>query len=120
MIDTAELSLARTDLGTFRRYLGLVGGEEADAIGAAVDAEFERSVRLILRVTGRSQLLADDPALRRSIDLRSPYVDALSAVQIDALGRLRRIAPDDPDAARLRRVVGATLSGIAAGLQTTG
>ena len=120
VIDTAELSLARTDLGTFRRYLGLVGDAESDAIGTAVATEFDRSVRLLQDVTGRPELLADDPALRRSIDLRSPYVDALSAVQIDALGRLRRIAPDDPEAARLRRVVGATLSGIAAGLQTTG
>jgi phosphoenolpyruvate carboxylase len=47
-------------------------------------------------------------------------VDALSAVQADALGRLRRAGADDPDVPRLRRIVGETLGGIAAGLQTTG
>jgi phosphoenolpyruvate carboxylase len=120
VLDTAELALARTDLGTFRRYLGLVGGADADAIGAAIDSEFARSVDGLLGVVQRAALLADDPALRRSIDLRAPYVDALSALQVDALGRLRRTDPGDPDAIRLRRVVGATLGGIAAGLQSTG
>jgi phosphoenolpyruvate carboxylase len=44
-------------------------------------------VRLPLLVTGRDRLLA---GIRRSrIDLRNPYVDALSAVQVELLGRLR-------------------------------
>ena len=58
--------------------------------------------------------------LARSIDLRNPYIDALSAIQVELLGRLRRgdVAPDE--AATLRNVVGATINGIAAGLQNTG
>ncbi len=120
IVDNAELSLARADPGTFRRYIALVGGPEAQAVEAAVDSEYERSVRAILSITGNDRLLAGDPALRRSIELRTPYVDALSALQIELLARLRRTPPGDPDAARLRRIVGATLSGIAAGLQTTG
>ncbi len=120
LIDTAELALARTDLTTFRRYLLLAPGPDAARIAAAIEAEFERSVRLVTAVAGRDRLLADDPALVRSLDLRAPYVDALSAVQADALGRLRRAGPDDPDTPRLKRIVGETLGGIAAGLQTTG
>jgi phosphoenolpyruvate carboxylase len=120
LIDTAELALARTDLTTFRRYLALAPGPDASRIGKAIEAEFERSVRLVTAVAGRDRLLADDPELIRSLDLRAPYVDALSAVQADALGRLRRSAADDPDVLRLRRIVGETLGGIAAGLQTTG
>ena len=120
IVDNAELSLARADPGTFRRYVALVGGPEAAAVEAAIDAEYDRSVRGILAVTGGDSLLAGDPALRRSIELRTPYVDALSALQIELLTRLRRTPPADPEAARLRRIVGATLSGIAAGLQTTG
>jgi phosphoenolpyruvate carboxylase len=120
IVDNAELSLARADPGTFRRYVALVGGPEAAAVEAAIDSEYDRSVRGILAVTGGDSLLAGDPALRRSIELRTPYVDALSALQIELLARLRRTPPADPEAARLRRIVGATLSGIAAGLQTTG
>ncbi|MFI5227352.1 MAG: phosphoenolpyruvate carboxylase, partial [Candidatus Limnocylindrales bacterium] len=120
LIDTAELALARTDLTTFHRYLSLAPGPDAARIAEAIETEFERSVRLVTAVAGRDRLLADDPALVRSLDLRAPYVDALSAVQADALGRLRRAGPDDPDTPRLKRIVGETLGGIAAGLQTTG
>jgi phosphoenolpyruvate carboxylase len=120
IVDNAELSLARADPGTFHRYVALVGGLEAAAVESAIDAEYDRSVRGILAITGADRLLSGDPALRRSIDLRTPYVDALSALQVELLARLRRTPPGDPDATRLRRIVGATLSGIAAGLQTTG
>ncbi len=120
VIDNAELSLAKADLGTFRRYADLAGDAEATAIRAAIEAEFARSVRLLLLVTGRDRLLAGHATLARSIELRNPYIDALSAVQVELLGRLR--APDTtPDeAARIRAVVGATINGIAAGLQNTG
>ena len=120
IVDNAELSLARADPGTFRRYVALVGGPEASAVEGAIDAEYDRSVRAVLSITGRDGLLAGDPVLRRSIELRTPYVDALSALQIELLARLRRTPAGDPEAARLRKIVGATLSGIAAGLQTTG
>jgi phosphoenolpyruvate carboxylase len=120
VIDNAELSLAKADLGTFRRYADLAGGAEATAIRGAIEAEFARSIRLLLLVTGRDRLLAGHPTLARSIELRNPYIDALSAVQVELLARLR--APDTaPDeATRIRAVVGATINGIAAGLQNTG
>jgi phosphoenolpyruvate carboxylase len=40
LIDTAELALARTDLTTFRRYLALAPGPDADRIAIAIEAEF--------------------------------------------------------------------------------
>ena len=59
-------------------------------------------------------------SLAHAIDLRNPYVDALSAVQVELLGRLRRPGIDAAEAAALRSVVGATINGVAAGLQNTG
>ena len=90
VLDNAELSLAKADLGTFHRYADLAEGAEATAIRGMIEAEYARSVRLLLLVTGRDRLLAGHPTLARSIDLRNPYVDALSAVQVELLGRLRR------------------------------
>jgi phosphoenolpyruvate carboxylase len=120
VIDNAELSLAKADLGTFRGYADLAGGAEATAIRAMIEAEYARSVRLLLLVTGRDRLLAGHPTLARSIELRNPYIDALSAIQVELLGRLRRPDIDPSEATRLRAVVGATINGIAAGLQNTG
>ncbi len=123
VIDNAEQSLAKADLAVFRRYADLAEGPEANAIRGLVEAEYTRSVRLLLTVTGQDRLLAGHATLARSIELRAPYVDALSALQVELLGRLRRAetAGDNPAVvSRLRAVVGATINGIAAGLQNTG
>ena len=120
VLDNAELSLAKADMGTFRRYADLSQGPDSIAIRGLIEAEYARSARLLLLVTGRDQLLAGDPSLARALDLRKPYIDALSAVQVELLGRLR--APDlaAADRSALRAVIGATINGIAAGLQNTG
>ncbi len=120
LLDNAELSLAKADLGTFRRYADLADGADAIAIRGMIEAEYARSVRLLLLVTGRERLLAGHPTLARSIELRNPYVDALSAVQVELLGRLRDPALSAADSRALHAVVGATINGIAAGVQNTG
>jgi phosphoenolpyruvate carboxylase len=123
VLDNAELSLAKADLATFGRYASLATGPDAAAILRLVEEEHARSVRLLLAITRRDRLLAGHETLARSIDLRNPYIDALSAVQVELLGRLRRAeATSDgaAEAAAIRAVVGATINGIAAGLQNTG
>jgi phosphoenolpyruvate carboxylase len=120
VIDNAELSLAKADLGTFRRYADLAAGPDATAIRGSIEAEYARSVRLLCVVTGRDRLLAGHPTLERSIELRNPYVDALSAIQVELLGRLRAGDVGGEEAAAIRAVIGATINGIAAGLQNTG
>lgn len=120
LLDNAELSLAKADLGTFRRYADLADGPDAATIRGMIEAEHARSVRLLLLVTGQDRLLAGHPTLARSIELRNPYLDALSAVQVELLGRLRDPSLAPREAAALRAVIGATINGVAAGLQNTG
>ena len=62
-------------------------------------------------------LLHDNPVLRRSIDVRNPYVDPINLVQIELLRRLRAAA--DPDPKVLHAFV-VTVNGIAAGMRNTG
>jgi phosphoenolpyruvate carboxylase len=71
-------------------------------------------------VTGRARLLDDAPAEQRAADLRAPYLEPLSALQVRLLRRLRSLPPDDPEAVRVHRIVGTTVNGLAAGLHTTG
>ena len=40
VLDNAELSLAKADLGTFRRYADLAPGAEATAIRGMIEAEY--------------------------------------------------------------------------------
>jgi phosphoenolpyruvate carboxylase len=120
VLDNAELSLAKADMGIFHRYAALADGTEAAAIRGMIEAEHARTIRLLLMITGRERLLDGHATLARAIELRNPYVDALSAIQVELLGRLR-----DPDlaasqATAIRGVIGLTINGIAAGLQNTG
>ena len=118
VIDTAELSLGRSDLAVARGYLQLATTSEAPRLWDRLQAEFEASASLIEQVTGRS-LLADAPAVRRSIELRRPYVQALGAIQVDLLHRLRSERSAE-ERARLVRQVHSSINALAAGLQNTG
>jgi phosphoenolpyruvate carboxylase len=123
VLDNAELSLAKAEMATFRRYADLAPGAEAVAIRGLIEAEYARSVRMLLLVTGQSRLLEGHPTLARSTELRAPYIDALSAIQVELLVRMRRAEEAGESSAAtgpIRAVVGATINGIAAGLQNTG
>lgn len=120
VLDNAELSLARADMGVARRYAALAERPDDHRRWEAIAAEHARTVELLLRVTGRERLLDGSPVLQRAIALRNPYVDSLSGLQVRLLAELRRRGLDDPEHARLHRLVQLTVNGVAAGLQSTG
>jgi phosphoenolpyruvate carboxylase len=72
----------------------------------------------VLEVTGAERLLGHRPVLGRAVDLRNPYVDALSFLQVRFLAELRKVAGED--AGRMADLVLLTVNGVAAGLQNTG
>jgi len=115
LLENAELSLAKADRPIAELYLEL-GGDEA--IADAIADELERSTRLTLAVTEREAPLAGRPILRRAVELRNPYVDALSFLQVRVLRTLRSDADDDRE--RAHRLALVTINGVAAGLQNTG
>ncbi len=119
LLQNAEVALARSDIAMGRRYAALAG---PDGIRLAdhIEAEHARTVRLLLRISDRSALLDGVPALQRSIALRAPYLDPLNELQVLLLGRLRGLPDDAPTRPELERLVGLTISGIAAGVQGTG
>ncbi|MDQ1747911.1 MAG: phosphoenolpyruvate carboxylase [Frankiaceae bacterium] len=117
LIDNAEMSLAKTDRAVAVRYLAL--GDRLDLATRILD-ELDLSCRLVLDVLGQDRLLGGRPILGAAVDLRNPYVDALSHLQLRALSALRTGAPDDAEARRLRSLLLLTVNGVAAGLQNTG
>jgi phosphoenolpyruvate carboxylase len=120
VLDNAEMILAKADMGVARRYASLARDDDGARRWTAIEAEYHRTVALLLRVTGRERLLDGAPVLQRSIGLRNPYVDSLSELQVRLLRRLRSMAPNDPDRGRVLRLVQLTVNGVAAGLQNTG
>jgi Phosphoenolpyruvate carboxylase len=120
LIDNAEMSLAKADMGVARLYAALATSPGDDRRWDAIESEYRRTVAMLARVTGRERLLDGAPVLQRSVALRNPYIDSLSELQVRLLGRLRSLAPDDPERGRVLRLVHLTVNGVAAGLQNTG
>jgi phosphoenolpyruvate carboxylase len=122
VLDNAEMSLLKADLGIAALYSDLVPDRALAAeIFGRISAEYERTRRGILAVTEHAALMDADPVIQNSVQLRNPYVDPLNYLQVEMLRRLRALPdPDGSEAERLRDVILLTINGIAAGLRNTG
>ncbi len=117
LISNVESGMAKADLSIARRYATLVEDEELRArVWRMIIEEFDRTRRVILRVTGQRELLENNPVLARSIRLRNPYVDPMSLIQVELLRR-KRGGEESED---LNYALAATINGISAGLRNTG
>jgi phosphoenolpyruvate carboxylase len=117
LIRNVEMALAKSDFGIAQLYASLVADAGLrDRVFNTLEAEFHRTRRSILAITGQSELLENNQVLARSIRLRNPYVDPISLIQVDLLRRKRE--GDDSDA--INRAISATINGISAGLRNTG
>jgi phosphoenolpyruvate carboxylase len=117
MMRSVELGMAKADLDIARVYSGLVKNADLrKRVFTLLEEEFNRTRRMLLRVSGQQELLERNPVLARSIRLRNPYVDPLSLIQVELLRRKQA----GGNSADLDYPLGATINGIAAGLHNTG
>ena len=114
-IDLVEMTLAKADHRIAARYDRLAP-PELQPLGVDLRNRLARAVESVLAVTGHEVLLEAKPVLRRSIDVRNPYVDPINLVQVELLRRLRG---PDPDPTLFDAFV-VTVNGIAAGMRNTG
>jgi phosphoenolpyruvate carboxylase len=117
IVRNVEMALAKADFGIARLYADLV--EDAalrERVFATLSTEFERTQRMVLAVTGQTELLERNPVLANSIRLRNPYVDPMSLLQLELLRRKRGGETGE----ELDRAITATINGISAGLRNTG
>lgn len=116
LLDDVEMVIAKSDLSIAAEYVPLAP-EASRGVFDRIRQEFDRTTESILRATGGDTILGHDPTLRRSITLRNPYVDPMSLLQVDLLGRWRAGDRKDDD---LFEALLATVQGIARGLKNTG
>ena len=117
LLDHAEMSLAKPDRRIAARYLAL--GARPD-LAARVMREYDLTKKNVLAVTGHSRLLEKHRVLSWAVELRNPYVDALSHLQLRALRAMRTRSTSVREQARAERLFLLTVNGVAAGLQNTG
>ena len=124
-IDLMEMALAKADAGIAAHYDRYLVGPDLHDLGRELRARLIRAANAVLEITGHTRLLEENAVLRRSIDVRNPYVDPINLIQVELLRRLRQLGQKDPssedaDLIQLRRALLVTINGVAAGMRNTG
>lgn len=110
-----EMVLAKTDPQIAAHYDQRLVPDGVRGIGEQVRERFQRTVSMLLKVSGHEALLEDEPKLNSSIKIRNPYTDPLNLLQVELLARVRAGETGIIEDALL-----ITMNGIAAGMRNTG
>jgi phosphoenolpyruvate carboxylase len=109
--------LAKSEPEIAAHYERLLAPPEMADLGGELRARQAQAVAALLEVRGEATLLANQPVIQRSIQVRNPYVDPLNLLQAELLRRFR--AEPEPSAA-LEDALVITINGVAAGMRNTG
>ncbi|WP_234087868.1 phosphoenolpyruvate carboxylase [Azonexus sp. R2A61] len=117
LLSNMDMVLAKTDLAIASRYAELVADTTLrEHIFGRICGEWELTRRHLLNILERDDFLADNPMLKRSLQLRAPYMDPLNHLQVELLKRHRAGDTDE----RVARGIHITINGIASGLRNSG
>ena len=116
-ISNVDMLLAKTDMDIAREYIELADDKEnARKIFADILEEYNLTKKLILEVSEKKELLEDNLELKKSLENRMPYFNALNNLQIKLLKKGRE-GMDDED---LIKAIHTCINGIATGLRNSG
>jgi phosphoenolpyruvate carboxylase len=116
-LSNVEMTLAKTDLDIARRYVDGLVPDHLRRLFEDIEEEHARTVEELMRVTGQPHLLAVNPTLHRTFEVRDTYLLPLHEMQVRLLQRIR--ATEEPTV-ELQRALSVTINGIATGLRNTG
>lgn len=120
-MDNIQMTLSRADLWIALEYSFLVSPREVGKrIFGRIREEYELTSEVVLRITRQKRILDNNPFLQKSIELRNPYIDSLSYIQVGLLRRLYKgdFTPEEKTA--LTDNIKLSINGISAGLKNTG
>ena len=124
LINKIETGLAVADMKIASFYAReLVDDRElCDHFLNKINSEYELCKQAVFSIMQRESLLAENQFLKRSIELRNPYVDPLSYLQVRFIKEWRTRQHDDTQGERdlLLETILMSVNGVAAGLQSTG
>ncbi|HUF90116.1 MAG TPA: phosphoenolpyruvate carboxylase [Gemmatimonadota bacterium] len=108
-----SFTLAKAEPDLWRRYRGALAPDASERLVRHLEMEHDAAKDLALRALGADTLLPDRPWLEESIRYRAPMIHPLNLLQIELLAK-----PEWNEAET--RLFRETVTGIAAGMLTTG
>ncbi|GAA2302847.1 phosphoenolpyruvate carboxylase [Glycomyces scopariae] len=120
-VSNVEMTLAKTDLSIAAQYVSTLVPSHLQSIFDTIKVEHAKTVAEVLALTGGEELLAANPQLSRTLEVRDRYLAPLHHLQVSLLKRYRSEGGADGDVdPQLKRALLITVNGIAAGLRNTG
>lgn len=117
VVNNMEMVLAKSDLAVAREYSMLIEDKALrGTVFGLIEEEWHRTVEWVLKATGQSRLLENQPALDASIRLRLPYIEPLNLLQVELLKRHRAGETDE----RIAEGIKLSINAIATGLRNSG
>lgn len=90
VMDEVEKTLPQIDLRIAREYAGMVSDAELrDRVFGLIEAEYHRTLKQVLKVSGGIILCERFPRFRRKLSRRLPAINAVGAEQIRLIQRFR-------------------------------
>ena len=115
-----HLGIARADINISQLY-SLLAEESIRPVFDLIKEEFVLSQEQVLLVTDKQEILETESWLKRSIQMRNPYVDPLNYFQVALLEKSRRgDSLTAEESSMLQRAIASSIKGIASGLQNVG
>jgi phosphoenolpyruvate carboxylase len=115
-VDLVEMVLAKSDSRIAALYDEALVAESLKPMGLELRQRLQKITDFTLQISQHQSLVEDNPVLKRSIQVRNPYVDPINLMQVELLRRLR----NDPESEALKKALAITINGIAAGMRNTG
>jgi phosphoenolpyruvate carboxylase len=120
-LSNTQMALYKADMGIAREYAALCQDSAmGERVYHMVRAEYERTVREVLKVVDADHLLKDNPTLALSLSRRNPYLDPLNAIQVTLLKRHRDPSAPEPERRAWLAPLLRSINAIAAGMRNTG
>ena len=117
-ISNVEMTVAKTDLVMARKYVTALVEPKFHHLLDVIEEELELTMKEILLLTEKEEILGDQQILARTLEIRDAYLAPLHLLQISLL---RQVREDKSDAeSLLTRALLLTINGVAAGLRNTG
>ena len=115
-ISNVEMTVAKTDLHTARKYVSTLVEPQFHHFLETIQEEFDLTIKELLLLTGKEEILGDQQILARTLQIRDAYLAPLHLLQISLLKKVRQ---DNSDPLITRALL-LTINGVAAGLRNTG
>ena len=116
-LDLLEMVISKCDGEVSGYYEKQLVAPELRALGAQMRTDLADLVDLVNRIKNQDVVLASDPVLQKTLQVRKPYMDPLNYLQVELLRRYRSATDISPE---LEQALKVTMAGISAGMRNTG